>query len=235
MTTRSCATCGRDFPANGKDRYCSDECRCGTDAGYNRGCGCDRCKRAHARNHKKLRCVPNPTVNSTGTRRRIQALARLGWSTAELSRRLGKTRSYLLKVLRNDQLEPQTVLAIRRLYDELSMTWCTSISASRTAADARRRGWPAPLAWDDSTIDDPAARPAVDVIGGGVDPVAVERVMTGEWRLPTTPEEKSAVVRLWLDENRGSLRELEHLTGWNATRYYDASARAAARAHDEVA
>lgn len=218
---RPCRTCGRAFPPKGKDRYCSKECRCGTDAGYNAGCSCERCLRAHARNHKKLRCIPNPHVDATGARRRIQALARLGWSTAELSRRLGKHRSYLLKVLRNKQLEPTTVLTVMRLYDELSMTWCTSPTAGRTAAAARRRGWHPPLAWDDSTIDDPSARPAAYVTGRGIDPVVIDRVMTGEWRLPTTREERAEVIRRWREEDRGSLQELARRTGWKPERYYD--------------
>jgi hypothetical protein len=222
--TRPCVTCGTTFAPVGKDRYCSDVCRCGTDAGYNRGCSCERCRWAHARNHRRLRYVPNPTVDATGTRRRIEALARLGWSTAELSRHLGRHRSYLLKVLRNQQLEVATVLTVRRLYDELSMTWCTTPTAGRVAADARTRGWAAPLEWDEGTIDDPAAAPysrghrSVDL-----DEVVVNRFMAGDHTLVTTRAERVEIVARWRADGR-PLRQLEKATGWNLSRYYDANA-----------
>lgn len=217
---RPCVACGRTFRPVGKDRYCSDGCRCGTDAGYNSGCRCTGCKRAHARNHKKLRCIPNPPVDATGTRRRVQALARLGWSTAELSRHLGRHRSYLLKVLRNDQLEAATVLTVRALYDELSMTWSTSSTAARTAADARSRGWAAPLEWDEHTIDDPTGVPySRGHRPVGVDEVVVNRFMAGDHSLATTAAERVLIVARWRADGR-SLTELERITGWKALRYY---------------
>lgn len=157
MTTRVCRTCARRFEASGKTRYCSAECRCGTDAGYSAGCKCPRCMRAHARNHKRLRIFPNPPIPAIGTHRRIQALVTLGWSTAELSRRLGKHRSYLTKVLSVDRVDAATATAVEALYEQLSMTRNSSRTANRTAMDAESRGWLPPLAWDD--IDDPDEQP----------------------------------------------------------------------------
>ncbi len=75
---RACRTCTRPFTPVGKARYCSAACRCGTDAGYNAGCKCDPCLRAHSRNHNLLRLAANPRVSSVGTVRRLQALACLG-------------------------------------------------------------------------------------------------------------------------------------------------------------
>lgn len=157
MTARECATCARLFRPRGKARYCSTECRCGTDAGYNAGCRCAGCRRAHSLNHKRLRWHPNPTVSALGTHRRVQALACLGWSTAELSRQMGKHRSYLLKVMLKVEIEPSTALEVARLYDRLCMTRCVSSTAGRTAMYARRAGWPPPLAWHN--IDDPDEQP----------------------------------------------------------------------------
>lgn len=156
-STRSCATCGEAFKPVGKARYCSEDCRHGTDAGYNAGCRCTRCRAAHARNHKRLRVRANPHLPGVGTHRRIQALACLGWSTADLSRRLGMHRSYLLKALRRPTLEPTTVHAVADLYEALCMTHSPAKTAARTAADARARSWVPPLAWDD--IDDPDEQP----------------------------------------------------------------------------
>lgn len=154
---RCCRTCGAVFRPVGKARYCSDECRHGTDAGYNAGCREACCRRAHARARKRDRCIPNPHVPPLGTVRRVQALARLGWSSSELSRRLGHDRTYLAKVLTESKIEATTALKVAELYADLSMTWCTTPTAGRTAAEARAKGYPPPLAWN--RIDDPNETP----------------------------------------------------------------------------
>lgn len=217
--TRLCRTCRSPFKPAGKARYCSPACRCGTDAGYNAGCRCARCRAAHARNHKKLRLRPRPLVDATGTHRRVKALARLGWSTAELSRRLGKTRSYLAKTMDRDRVDQDTAAAVARLYDQLSMTWCTDTTAARTAATARASGWAPPLAWDEGAIDDPAATPAGRLPSTGhVDEVTVARILAGEYHLPATRAERIEVGRRWVAAGR-SRAELGRLTGWNPQRY----------------
>lgn len=215
---RTCRTCHRQFRPVGRDAYCSKACRCGTDAGYGAGCRCDGCREAHSERHHLRRAAPRPDVPVIGVRRRVQALARLGWSTAELSRLLGRHRSYILKVLRSTTVEQDTAAAISDLYERLCMTWCTSITASRTAADARRRGWVPPLGWDEGAIDDPEARPAVRVSGCELDEVAVQRVLSGDWRTPTTREEKAEVAARWAASGR-PLAELGRLTGWKIERY----------------
>lgn len=198
-----------------------DDPRHGSDTGYVAGCREDCCRRAHARRRKLDRLYPHATslVDAAGAHRRLQALACLGWSTAELSRRLGKHRSYLLKVMRNDRIQVETAAIIRRLYDELSMTWCTTSTANRTAAAARAAGWRPPLAWDDHDLDDPAARPRAG--RGGRPDVADEnvvlRILSGEWRLPATPAERLEVARRWTSSG-GSASELERRTGWNVAR-----------------
>lgn len=136
--------------------------RHGTDTGYTAGCREDCCRRGHARRHKEDRIYPNPLVDATGSRRRIQALARMGWSTAELSRRLGKHRSYLLKVLKNDRVQSETAALVALLYDQLSMRRATGPVAARTAAEAQAAGWPPPLAWDDIDNDPDPYREELD-------------------------------------------------------------------------
>lgn len=217
---RPCRTCSKPFIPKTKDRYCSAACRCGTNAGYLAGCHCTRCRAAHSRVHETLRMRPKPYLDPTGTRRRIRALACLGWDTATLSRRVGRDRTFLSKTLRTPSLTAETVELVQRLYDELSMTWCTGRYANRTASRARQLGWSPPLAWDDETIDDPKSRPHRPKRDrNGVDQANVERVLAGDWRLLTTKAEKTEVAARWA-ANGGALEELARFTGWNVTRYY---------------
>ncbi|WP_347956115.1 hypothetical protein [Gordonia aichiensis] len=97
-------------------------------------------------------------VDSTGTVRRLQGLAVLGWSCGALADRLGTSSRALQPVVagRIHHVKAQRARAVRDLYDELSMTVGGS---ARTVTVARKNGWVAPLAWDDDTIDDPAALP----------------------------------------------------------------------------
>ncbi|MBS45321.1 MAG: hypothetical protein CMH83_19555 [Nocardioides sp.] len=191
--------------------------RHGTDTGYAAGCREACCRAAHARDRRRSRQrAGRPLVPALGTRRRTQALARLGWSTAELSREVGRTRSWLYKVLRNDRVQVETALVVADLYERLSMTRCTAASAGRTATMAAAKGWPPPLAW--TNIDDPDENPRLMVARAGLaDPVVVDRILSGDWHLTATRAEKAAVLRRWQAAGRAD-RELENLTGWNVAR-----------------
>ena len=52
-----------------------------------------------------------------------------------------------------------------------------------------------------------------------IDHAAVERIISGDWRLQCSPSDKAEVCRRWV-RNGGSLRDLERLTGWATHRYY---------------
>lgn len=207
-----------------------DDPRHGKNAGYVNGCRCDRCRKAHARESKTRALHPRPLLPAAGTRRRLQALHRLGWSGAELSRRAGRSQFWVQQVLLQEKVQQTTADVVRAMYDDLSMTWNTSVSAGRTAAAARSKGWAPPLAWDEGEIDDPDARPYAEHTGVDVDEVVVERVLSGEWRLPTTRAEKVEISRRWYASGR-SLGELNRATGWKPERYFkvgDVEAGAAA-------
>ncbi|MFG1963158.1 hypothetical protein [Nonomuraea sp. NPDC049028] len=104
-------------------------------------------------------------LDSTGTRRRLQALVTLGWSQSKLAEQLGWTPSNFTTLMK----EPRTIVAtarkVRALYDELwdqappENDHRAKIAASRARNHAAKQGWPPPAAWDDDTIDDPTARP----------------------------------------------------------------------------
>lgn len=130
------------------------------------------CRRANARWMKgyrlrKLQGIPAPRdlVDSTGARRRMGALHVVGWSTPAIAAHLGVSVDTLRDLYRHPQIATATHAAIARAYDELwnvappEVTAGQKISASRARGDAARAGWAPPLAWDDDSIDDPAACP----------------------------------------------------------------------------
>jgi AraC-like DNA-binding protein len=95
-------------------------------------------------------------IDPTGTRRRVQALAWMGWSAEEVARRAGTTRPTLATlILPSRRISVALARRVARVYAELCMTPGPSKVA---AGRARSLGFAPPLAWDD-TIDDPAATP----------------------------------------------------------------------------
>lgn len=105
-------------------------------------------------------------VPADGTRRRVQALATLGWSVTALARMLGRAPENLHLSIRSDLVTAATAREVRALYDRLWSTpapagedRATRSARSKVIAAARRKGWVPPLAWDDATIDNPDAVP----------------------------------------------------------------------------
>lgn len=96
-------------------------------------------------------------VDSTGTRRRVQALAWMGWPCREIAARAGTTERSLHRLIRPDRRISAALAArVAAVYEELCMT----PGPSRiTASKARGAGHAPPLAWDGVDIDDPKARP----------------------------------------------------------------------------
>lgn len=102
-------------------------------------------------------------IGAHGTRRRLQALAAIGWTLQALADRSGIRFSTLASIRKGVTTRVGVPLAhtIAEMYEQLCMTPGGSLPARRHAAG---QGWPAPLAWDD--IDDPGASPDT---GGPVD------------------------------------------------------------------
>lgn len=97
-------------------------------------------------------------VDATGTRRRIQALTAAGWDHTTIAVRLGLAgRSSVQGMLRYQRVRLTTAQRVGRLYDQLAGQPGPSV---RAAFQARQYGYAPPLAWDEDTIDDPAAGPA---------------------------------------------------------------------------
>jgi len=104
-------------------------------------------------------------VDATGTRRRLQALIACGWSRAKLAALAGIDPTNISRVLTTEKVWAAKARTVRDLYEQLwnvappEDDWRDKIAANRSRAYAAERGWAPPMAWDDETIDDPAAEP----------------------------------------------------------------------------
>ena len=102
-------------------------------------------------------------VDATGTRRRLQALMRIGWPQRILAARLGRSIQAVSFLLQQPVVTRRTRDDVRALYRELAGQLGPSRTGQRaTAVRAAARGFLGPAAWNDDTIDDPAALPTVD-------------------------------------------------------------------------
>lgn len=95
------------------------------------------------------------SIDSTGSRRRVQALAWMGWNLDEVARRAGMTKSVLMTVYR-PRVSHAVARKIEQVYELLSHLPGPSKPAQ---ARARSCGHAPPAAWDEDTIDDPIAKP----------------------------------------------------------------------------
>ena len=159
--------------------------RCGTTAGYqdHRNDGsekCLACRRAMATQIRGYRArvylARGPLlIDGVGTRRRLEALARIGWSFAELGERLGVSARAARK-FGTGLVHRDTAVRVARLYDEL---WDQPGGSVHAAARAAAKGWLPPLAWDDDALDDPDAVPSAGELVDVVDELAVDLVLSG--------------------------------------------------------
>lgn len=219
-----------------------DDRRHGSVAGYRAGCTDDCCRHAVNR-YNQLRKLSRDRgqrlVSSVGTRRRIQALAAIGWSHAEVARRLGNNPTFLAATIReNARVHIKTVRAVSKVYDELSMrlpatdTPSQRMSVERTRRLAQRKGWLPPLALDDDRIDDPDYNPGKSQTAEfycheidskkDIDEAVVLRILDGEI-LPTTKAEKAEILRRWVARG-GSEASICRRMGWRPGRYVGGSA-----------
>lgn len=206
-----------------------DDLRHGENEGYNAGCREECCRRAHAR-YKNLRAMGRTRfyMDGLGSRRRIQALAAMGYAMTDLSTRLGLSRTYLSQILKGRLIRNDTAAVIARLYDELSMTPSEHPLATRARRHAQAAGWAPPLAWDDIDNDDaPAEAPVVaQTADEFVDENAVKRALDGDRSVRlTTAERRAVVARALLLQI--PLQEVERRTGLKPDRYIERAKEAA--------
>lgn len=145
-------------------------------------------------------------IDPTGTRRRVQALAVRGWPRHWMAVEMGMSATAFKKALHKDRVTARLARAVAALYDQ---RWnqdpfehgLMPKSVDRVRADAARAGWHGPLAWDDDTIDNPAAVPMVDA----EEPVVTEGTnVANRWLMG-----ESVVL-----DSKSRLQVLVHLFEW---------------------
>ncbi|MDR0417661.1 MAG: hypothetical protein LBH76_10210, partial [Propionibacteriaceae bacterium] len=100
----------------------------------------------------------------TGARRRLQGLVAMGWSVAQIARRAGWDPANVQGLLAGRrEAGPRAIAEICALYDALwggdplRAAGGTPESVQWSQERAAHAHWASPLAWDDDSLDDPAA------------------------------------------------------------------------------
>lgn len=101
-------------------------------------------------------------VDACGTRRRLQALAAIGWTYTEVGEKVGTKGNNLSAICtKKKQVYPQTAERVKQVYNELSMQKPPEDRAHKWARNiAEGKIYVPPLGWDDDEIDDPEAWPS---------------------------------------------------------------------------
>lgn len=163
-----------------------------------------------------LQLLDGCLVDGTGTRRRIQALVRHGWSMAALGRELGfvghSAPVQAWSWCHSELVHKVTAERVAALYDRLwnvappATTRAEKCSVTASKNRAIRYGWAPALAWDDETITDPKAKPCIGASRDkALDEIAIAEAMQGR-KVQLTRAERAEVVRRMTE------------TGWSARR-----------------
>lgn len=172
--------------------------RHGTYSAYQyHGCRCPEACEAHRVYAKRLREGRSSALrlDATGTRRRIEALAALGWPLHELGAQLDMHPESVHRIGRiHPAVYRRTAARVAAVYEQLCMTTGPS---TRTRNRAHANGWAPPLAWDN--IDDPHEQPKLHSPGSeGVDEVRIARAARGQLQstVLARAEREAVVARL---------------------------------------
>ncbi|MER7623889.1 hypothetical protein [Streptomyces sp. NPDC126503] len=104
-------------------------------------------------------------IDGTGTRRRVQALALIGWPRRSIHQHVNHISVQAVEKLRTkERVTARTARAVRDLYNRVSEQpaeahGVTPWVAARTRRNAAKLSYAPPSAWDPDTIDDPNAIP----------------------------------------------------------------------------
>lgn len=128
-------------------------------------------------------------VDSTGTRRRIQALMAAGWTQETIAEKLNRSPASVHEWMKTRTVRSKTAARVQKLFDQLQLIPGPS---KRTADYARRAGWARPMEWDD--IDDPTETPGV------------RKLSTVEWHAELSSELTDAEIAAELGIRPDSLQ-----------------------------
>lgn len=125
-------------------------------------------------------------VDATGTHRRLQALAAVGWPMSALAPHTGLATATVSRLLRQPRVYAATADVVTRAYNKLwdqrpETHGVAKAAAERTRRWARRNKWAPPAAWDDDRIEDPDAQPDQ----GEATPRSVSLVEDALWLIRT--------------------------------------------------
>ena len=171
----------------------------GTLSAYkNAGCRCPGASDKAAAYEKRRRTGQVlREVDATGSVRRLQALACVGWSSTDLAAFIPRNSVSLSQLRRGvfAYTSGSTAKAVTDVYEKLAKREGPS---RRARMFAERHGYPSPEAWTADTIDDPQAEPwSWDTTDKPVvDEVAVQRALAGEHVSLPRDERGEALVRL---------------------------------------
>ncbi|MFD4569349.1 hypothetical protein ACFWOX_33930 [Streptomyces sp. NPDC058467] len=103
-------------------------------------------------------------VAAAGTIRRVQALGAAGYPQARLANWFGLTEYRLARLLTAATVPVPTARVVAAVFDQLCLAdpalhGVDPVSVRRAKARAVAAGWAPVGAWDDDSIDDPAAAP----------------------------------------------------------------------------
>lgn len=170
-----------------------------------KGCVCFDTKVAYSRYRQDRKAGARRVVDATASTRICQGLAYHGYTAEQVADMSGVSIRvvYDLQSGRKPTILASRDRMLREAADRARLDQQRlGYAASRARQAARRAGWAPLAAWDDSTIDDPAAVPDLGVdVRDGVDEVAVARALEGE-RVRLTKAEQATALRVGLDQGR---------------------------------
>lgn len=106
--------------------------------------------------------LPSAKIDATGTRRRLQALAAIGYHYEGLADRLGMDHSNIWRLATGYKplVYARVAREVDELFQKLQLTPAPpSQGAMKAINRAKKNGWPLPLSWDEDSIDNPNATP----------------------------------------------------------------------------
>lgn len=137
-------------------------------------------------------------IDGRGTARRLQALARCGWTYPAIARATGSSPHAIANLTTASRVTARNARLIAAIYEDLwnqsppATTPTERAMSQRTRDRAKKLRWAGPLAWEDIDADDaPATAERTDEI----DDVAVDLATRG-YRIHLTPLERRACVRI---------------------------------------